>query len=193
VKPVFQVGQFWVWVLLAMGVALAVFYLYCYRQEARHARRLKPGQKKLLRTLRILVGILAVLALGQPGMNWVSSEERLPVLPIVLDESTSMDYQDCRDNPLVQKAPRDLRRRYDTAKTVVQKLQEKLTRTHRVKLFTFSDTSKLLKEIPHRESDGDPVLTPGQVFERAPDPTGEYTNVGDALTDAMRELAGEQL
>jgi uncharacterized membrane protein len=193
VKPMFMIGQFWVWALLAMAVGLAVFYAYCYQQEARHATRLKPGQKKLLRLLRVMVAILAVLALAQPAVNWVSTDQRLPVLPIVLDESTSMGFQDCRDNPLVQKAPRDGRRRYDTAKTVAQKLQEKLSRTHRVKLFTFSDTSKLLKEVPHRESDGEAVLTRGQLFEKAPDPTGDYTNIGDALQDAMRELAGDRL
>jgi uncharacterized membrane protein len=179
--------------LLIVAVGLAFFYAYVYRQEARQARRLTPGQKRALRILRIVVGILAVLALARPAMTWVKRDRRLPVLPVVLDESSSMGFQDCRDNPLVQRAPRDRRRRYDTAQTVAQKLQEKLTLTHRVKVFTFSDTTRLLKALPHRDDEDDPPVSQGQLFEKAPNPEGEYSNVGDALTDAMRELAGDRL
>ena len=192
-KPMLLVRQNWLWVLLALAVALAVFYVYVYRREARHARRLTPRQRGLLRILRIVVGILAVLALAQPAVSWVKREERLPVVPLIVDESTSMSFPDARENPLVQAARRDRRRRYDTAQAALQKLQEKLTRTHRVKIFTFSDTSRLLKELPRRRRERDPVVGRGEIFKEASDPTGEYTNIGDALQDTMRELAGSRL
>lgn len=193
-KPMVLVDTGWLWALLILGAGLAVFYVYVYRQEARQARRLTPRRRNVLRLLRIAVGVLfVVLALARLATIWVKSEERLPVVPLIVDESTSMAFPDARENPLVGGAPRDRRRRYDTAQTALQKLQEKLTRTHRVKVFTFSDTSNLLKELPHRESQDDPVVTRAQVFEKAPKPTGEYTNIGDALQDALRELSGDRI
>jgi uncharacterized membrane protein len=123
----------------------------------------------------------------------VKHETRLPVLPILLDESTSMAFPDSRDNPLVQANPPDKRRRYDTAQAVTDALQKKLTLTHRVKIFTFSDTSKLLRELPRRRHERDASLGRGEIFGGAADPTGEYTNVGDGLQDVLRELSGDRL
>lgn len=192
-KPMVLIETGWLWALLVLAAVLTVFYVYVYRQEAKHARRLTPRQRGVLRVLRIVVGILAVLALARPAATWTKREERLPVVPLIVDESTSMAFPDARENPLVSAAPRNRRRRYDTAQTALQKLQEKLTRTHRVKVFKFSATSELLKELPHREDDDDPVLTRGQIFEKAPNPTRAYTNIGDALQDAMRELSGDRI
>jgi uncharacterized membrane protein len=72
-------------------------------------------------------------------------------------------------------------------------LQEKLTRTHRVQVFTFSDVLKLLKELPHRPQDTDATTPRAELFKNAPDPNGDYTNIGDALQDALRELAGNRI
>jgi uncharacterized membrane protein len=191
--PVFMIGNAGGWALLLMAIGLGGFYIYCYRQEALHARRLKPGQKKILRLLRISVGLLAVLALAQPAMPWVYRQERLPVLPIVLDESTSMNFPDCRDNPLVRAAADDQRKRFNTARKVAAQLQEKLSLTHRVKLFAFSDTARLIKAVPHRQSRSDPVLSISQLFEKLPEPTGDYSNIGDALQNVMREQAGDKV
>ncbi|MHC4915703.1 MAG: DUF7408 domain-containing protein [Planctomycetota bacterium] len=192
-KPMVLVDPGWLWILLILGAALTVFYIHVYRQEARHARRLTPRQRALLRALRVTVGILAVLALARPAATWVKKERRLPVVPLVVDESTSMTFPDARENPLVSRAPRDARRRYDTAQAVAQKLQEKLTLTHRVKLFAFSDTSRLLRALPHRDDEDEPTVSRADLFKNAAQPSGDYTNIGDALQAAMREMAGGRI
>lgn len=179
--------------LLVVAAGLAAFYAQVYRQEARQARRVTPRQRRGLWLLRTAAALLALIALARPALTLVKREARLPVVPLLVDESTSMGFPDSRDNPLVEASPRDRRRRYDTAQTALQRLQEKLTRTHRVQVFTFSDTLKLLKELPHRPSDRVPVLGREDVFQDAPNPTGEYTNIGDALQDALRELSGQKI
>ena len=126
-------------VLLAVlaAVCLAAFYTWVYRREA---RRLTRNQQRLLRVLRIAVAALALLALVRPALTLVRHDERLPVVALLVDESTSMAFPDARDNPLVQASPRASHRRYDTAQSVAHRLQAKLTRTHRVQVFTFSDS-----------------------------------------------------
>ena len=186
-------AQGMVLLLLVVAAGLACFYTYVYRREARHTRRLSLRQQRVLRLLRIVVAALALAALARPALTLVKREERLPVVPFLVDESTSMAFPDARDNPLAQASPRSRRRRYDTAQSAVQRLQKGLTRTHRVQAYTFSDTLKLLKEFAHRERDGEPVASREETFGTAPDPTGEYTNVGDALQDAFRELSGNRI
>jgi uncharacterized membrane protein len=193
VRPSLLAGQGMAVFLLAVAAGLAFFYVYVYRQEARQARRLTGRQRGALRLLRIVVGLLAVLALARPALTVVKHETRLPVLPILVDESTSMAFPDSRENPLVQANAPDKRRRYDTAQAVVDALQKKLTLTHRVKLFTFSDSSKLLKELPRRKRASEPVLGRDELFAAAPDPTGEYSNIGDGLRDVLRELSGDRI
>jgi hypothetical protein len=193
VRPSLQAGQGMVIFLMAVAAGLAFFYIYVYRQEARQARRLTGRQRGALRLLRVVVGLLAVLALARPTLTRVHHETRLPVLPILLDESTSMAFPDSRENPLVQANAPDKRRRYDTAQAAVDALQKKLTLTHRVKLFTFSDSSKLLKELPRRKRESDPLLGRDELFAAAPNPTGEYTNIGDGLRDVLRELSGDRI
>jgi len=192
-KPTLLTAQGMALLLAAAAAALALFYTYVYRREGRQTRSLTLRQQRILRLLRVAVAVLALLALARPALTLVKREKRLPVVPLLVDESTSMGYPDARENPLVQAAPRDRRRRYDTAETVVDKLQERLTRTHRVQAFTFSDTLRLLKELPHRERDGEPPLSRDEVFRNAPDPTGAYTNIGDALQDTLRELSGNRI
>ena len=179
--------------LLAVALGLAVFYWLVYRQESRRTRPLTGGQRRVLWFLRTAVAALALIALARPAVMLVKQEERLPVVPILIDESTSMGFPDSRDNPLVEESPADRRRRYDTAQTALEKIREKLTRTHRVRVFTFSDTLSLLKEFEHRTSDDEPLPTREEVFRDAPNPTGEHTNIGDALTGALRELSGNRI
>lgn len=179
--------------LIALAAALALFYTWLYRREARHAHQLTWPKRWVLRLLRIAVAALALLALARPALTTTRHETRLPVVALIVDESTSMGFPDARENPLAQKNPRDHRRRYDTAQAVAQLLQEKLTRTHRVQIFTFSDALKLLKELPHRPHDNDPVTPRNEIFAAVPDPAGDYTNIGDAFQDALRELGGNRI
>ncbi|MCX7804671.1 MAG: VWA domain-containing protein [Planctomycetota bacterium] len=192
-KPTLLAGQGIAFFLLILAAALALFYAWVYRQEARQARRLAPWQRATMQTLRIIVAVMAVIALGRPAVTLVRHETRLPVVPIVVDESVSMGFADSRDNPIVQANPPDRRRRYDTAQSVAETLQKKLSLTHRVKIFAFSDGTRLLKEIPMRERESDPAMGREEMFQGAPNPTGEYSNVGDAINDVLRDLAGDRI
>ncbi|MGQ9663291.1 MAG: VWA domain-containing protein, partial [Kiritimatiellia bacterium] len=180
-------------IMLLVGIVLVLVYSYFYRQEARHARRLTRRQKNILRLLRCVVALLALLAIARPAVTLIRVEKRLPVTAFVVDESSSMGFPDSRDNPFVQANPITQRTRYDTAKTIVGKLQEPLTLTHRVKVYKFSDILKLVRELPFRENKRIPAMPLEDVFRGSEKPTGEYTNIGDALLDVLRNLAGEKI
>ena len=153
--------------LLALAVLLAIFYAYVYRQEARHAYGLGRFPKQVLRLLRIVVALLVLVALARPALCWRSTRSGCRSWGCSWTNRPAWSYPDARDNPLVQSSPASERRRYDTAQSVVQKLQEKLTRTHRVQVFTFSDTTKLLRELAPRTEGVNPVWPPRVVPGRA--------------------------
>ncbi len=192
-KPTMLSSEAFVLFLIVVGIGLAVLYSRFYRQEALQARRLTPKQKRYLWGLRALVALLAILALARPAVTLVHTTRRLPAVAFVVDESLSMEFPDTLDNPLVQAAPRDERTRYHTAQRVVHTLQNPLTLTHRVRVFTFSDMLSLLRELPHRESRREAALGRDEIFANARVPTGEYTNVGDALADTLRNMAEDRI
>jgi hypothetical protein len=192
-KPSLLTGQGLVFFLLLLGVAMVFFYGRFYIMEARQARRLTPRQRRILWLLRALVALLALLALARPALTLVKKYERLPVVAFLLDESSSMAYPDARDNPLVQSAPPDQRARYDTARNLLQRLQEPLTLSHRVRVFSFSDLMRLICEAPHRENRRQPPMSRSEVLAKAAGPTGEYTNLGDALAESLRDLSGNRV
>lgn len=180
-------------VLLVLAVCLVGFYGLVLHREGRRSYRLAGSQVAVLWVLRCGVALLALVTLSRPAYRHVHTEERLPVLPILVDESLSMAFPDSRDNPLVQASPPEQRSRYHTAATVVQKVQEKRSRTHRVRVYTFSDALQMLHELPHRDRDEAPTVARADLFAKHPQPTGDYSNLGDALTDALRELTGEKV
>ncbi|MDA1017937.1 MAG: hypothetical protein O3A00_26200, partial [Planctomycetota bacterium] len=51
----------------------------------------------------------------------------------------------------------------------------------------------LLKEIPQRERDSDQPTSLEQIFSDHPQPTGSYSNIGDAVETTLRDLSGEQI
>ena len=178
--------------LAILAVGVAIFYRLVYRTEARQARGLTGGRTLCLWALRAVVALLATVALARPAVQLVRREERTPVVALVLDESASMGFPAERGDPLVADADRRHRRRYDSAAAALQRLQEQLTRTHRVKVYAFADTTKLLKELPRRAADQAPagrtdVLDPARL------PDGDYTNLGDAVGDVLRDLAAERV
>lgn len=179
--------------LLVLAGGLVLFYGLVLHREGRRSYRLAASQVAVLWLLRCGVALLALVTLARPAYRHVQTEERRPVLPILVDESLSMAFPDSRDNPLVQASAPDRRSRYHTAQAVAQKLQEKLTRTHRVRVYTFSDALRLLQELPLRSREELPAVSQSDLFSGRPQPTGDYSNIGDALTDALRELAGEKV
>lgn len=179
--------------LTIFGLAIVLFYSFVIYRETKRDYRLSWRQSAIIWLLRAGAASLALVALARPAYQHTKTETRLPVVAILVDESLSMAFPDSRDNPLVQSQSTDRRSRYHTAQLVAQKAQEKLTRTHRVRVYTFSDALALLAELPHRTSDSMSPLTKEELFANHPLPTGDHSNIGDALTDALRELTGEKV
>jgi len=192
-KPTLLTGEGLAALLAGAAAALVVFYTYVYRQEARQARRLTPGRKATLRLLRILVALLVLLALAKPAIILARHERRPPVVAFLVDESSSMAFPDARENPLVEANPPERRSRFDTAQSAVERLQKKLTLTHQVKVYAFSDALRLLKELPPRASEKVPPAGREDIFAPATRPAGEYTNIGDAVRDGLRELSSSRI
>ncbi|MEX0702255.1 MAG: hypothetical protein WD069_09185 [Planctomycetales bacterium] len=185
--------------LVGVGLALLFFYGYVLRREGRQDARLSASQIALLWLLRIGVAVLALVALAKPFREEVLTDERLPVALMLVDESESMRFPETRDSALLQDVPADPQdptrapSRFDAAELAVGRLQEKLSRTHRVLVYTFSDALQLLREVPHRRDDKAQALTAKELFAGHPQPTGSYSNMGDALADALREMTNEKI
>jgi hypothetical protein len=175
------------WVPLALFAAgLLVFYSYVLRRESRQGRRLRPGQWWAIWGLRVLVLLLAPLALVHPAFTYEHTERRMPVVPVLVDTSESMSFPD-PDHPYVRDDPQRMTR-HDAARKAFEKLRAKLTQTHRVKVYRFSDTLQMLRELPYREP-------PEQRAALLPttQPAGGYSNIGDALVDALRDSAADRI
>lgn len=180
-------------VLIGFAIAIFLFYSYIFRQERRQQERSSVIRTLLLWVLRLGAAGLAFVALARPAYEETETEERLPILPVLIDESLSMDFPGSRDNPLLEAQPPSQRTRYHAAETALEKLQAQLSRTHRVQVYTFSDSARLLKEIPRRTQDSDPTMSREQVFADHPEPTGDYSNIGDAVETTLRDLSGERV
>jgi hypothetical protein len=192
-KPTLLTSQGLAIFLMLVGLVLVWLYGRFYRVESRQSRGLTVRQRRILWALRAGVAILALLALARPAMTVVKTRQRLPVVALLLDGSSSMAFPDARDNSLVRKAPGDKRTRYDTARTVADKLRDPLSLTHRVKIFKFSDTLRLLRELPHRANAREAAIGSSELYTGAEMPVGDYSNIGDAASDALRELAGDKV
>ena len=192
-KPTFLTSDVLVGLLVPLAVGLAIFYGYLYRQEAKMAKQLTRRQRWLLRALRMGVALLVILALAKPAVSMVRHEERLPVIPLLLDDSASMGFPDARENPLVESSPPNRRSRFDTARTIAQRLQERLTLSHRVVIYGCSDQLKTIRTLPHRPSEKTKAMEAEELFPETQPPTGEYSNIGESLNDSLRELAGDKI
>lgn len=179
--------------LLMLGAASVLFYLYLYRQESKNAQKLTPGKLWSMRLLRVLAALMVLLALARPALTRVNEDERPPVVAFLVDESLSMGFPEDPANVLAQELSRDQRGRYYAAQKGLEKLLAPLSLTHDVKVYTFSDTSKLMKTLPQRVNEEQPLMAMSEVFESQSKPTGEYSNVGDGISDVMRDLSANKI
>lgn len=179
--------------LLMLGAGSVLFYLYLYRQESKNAQKLTPGKLWSMRLLRVLAALMVLLALARPAVTLVKEDERPPVVAFLVDESLSMGFPEDPANVLAQELSRDDRGRYNAAQKGIEKLLAPLSLTHDVKVYTFSDTSKLMKTVPKRENEEQPLMPVSEVFANQPKPTGEYSNVGDGISDVMRDLSANKI
>jgi hypothetical protein len=171
-------------------VVLAIYYARLYRIDA---KRLTRSQKRVLLALRVGAGSLVLLLLLTPAVQTVTTEERLPVVALVVDESTSMNYPEAPGQALVQNNPKSERTRHHALLEAVDQLQQELSRTHRVKVFAFADSLRLARDIPHRSDPSSPALTRGEILTSLRTPHGDYTEAGDALVDVLERLGGDKV
>ena len=182
------------WVALALLVLVAFYYRHFSRKDG---RRLSPRRTRTLAMFRVVLALLVVLMLLRPAFDILRREARLPVVAVLVDESASMTLPAEPDNPLIRRRPgqdRSERSRYAVAREAVLRLQEPLTRTHRVELFTFSDKLDLVKDIAYRgegeEIEGTP---PEEVRQALKPPTGEHTDISNSIVRALEELKGSKV
>jgi len=129
---------------------------------------------------------------ARPAVLEVSTQERLPVLPVLLDESTSMDFPAARGQALLADAPPAQRSRLDAAQRAAQILQGPLSRSHRVRLYLCSDALRHHRDVPLRESDEAPIVEADELFDGL-QATGLYSNLGDAVGDVLHQNEGERV
>ena len=187
------ISSYLIGLLTLAAFVLLAFYSSVLWKEGRGEYRLSWSQVLTLWMLRLGVAGLALVALAKPAHVRTHVEERLPVLPILVDESQSMGFPDARESPLAQSQPPERRSRYHSAQMVADKLQAALSRSHRVRIYTFSDALQLLKEVPHRNSDGLAPVSRGEIFDAHDEPTGGYSNLGDGLVEALQLLEGDKV
>lgn len=181
-----------VWFVALVVAAVAVFLWWLYRVDA---RRLSPRRRRLLLAWRAASVLLVLVALMKPSYKLVTTEERPPVTAVVVDESLSMSLPEAGDNPFIinyqGERDRAKKSRYAAARNVAAALVPDLTRTHRVKLFVASDRLHPLADFPKGGK-----VAPADVakaLQEAPEPTGNFTNLGDSVDDVRRSLATARL
>lgn len=163
--------------LLLVAAALVVFYTYIYHREARQTRRLTRRQVWTLRLLRVGAAVLVIFALARPVLTITEHRSESPVVPILIDGSQSMTFDDARENPLVR-GPRQSR--YESAKIVLDKLMDPLIRKHDIRLYKFSHDLKLITALDSRGEKGKKIEDAARLF---PDIDGRPDAATGGLTD----------
>ncbi len=190
-RPVFSDPWLPAWVLLALLVLVYLFYRGVYRRDG---RRLSRRQVRVLYALRIALAVGVLLMLLRPAFDILRGETRLPIVALLVDESLSMTLPVEHDNPLLgQGRARSERSRYAVAAEATNRLQEPLTASHRVKLFTFSDRLDLAKDLAYRGARGAPAADAAAIRQALGAPTGEHTDISDAVVRTLDELKGSKV
>ncbi|MDA1013302.1 MAG: hypothetical protein O3A00_02490, partial [Planctomycetota bacterium] len=86
-------------VLIGFAVPIFLFYSYVFRQESRQQERPSVLRTLSLWAIRLSAAALAFVALARPAYEETKTQERLPVLPVLIDESLSMAFPGSRGDP----------------------------------------------------------------------------------------------
>ena len=182
------------WVLLGILIVVVLYYRWSTRKDGRH---LKPRQARTLYAIRVALVLIVLLMLLRPAFDIIENEARLPMTVLLVDESASMTLPAGRSNPLIQRRPgqaRNERSRYAAATEAVLQLQEPLAKTHRVAVFTFSDTLDRVKDIAYRGGDETVAETPPEdIRQSLKPPTGEHTGISDAIEGVLAKLKASKV
>jgi len=169
--------------LLLGGVALAVFYYFLYRREARRAARLSPARRVGLWILRIAVAALVLVALSDPRTRTEEVSTHPPVVPVLLDVSQSMALPASERDQLVG----DQRDRVASARKAIDEIKAELGKTHTVRVYAFSDSPEFLAEL---ELGKDPAAFMKGVAVK---PEGRASYVGSSITKVLAQLGSDKV
>ncbi|MCX7806003.1 MAG: VWA domain-containing protein, partial [Planctomycetota bacterium] len=179
----------WAWALIPLLALAAWFVWWAYRRDA---RKLSPERRRLLCALRVLTVLTVILMILKPAFSIVKGEDLLPLTAVLVDDSRSMELPDSPDNPLVKGAVgREERSRMAAARKAVLTVGEDLVRTHRIKVYTFSDVLKPVRDLAWRgreEWEADRQALAAVLAN----PAGEHTDVGDAVIRTINDFSGRQ-
>jgi uncharacterized membrane protein len=182
----------WTWLLALLGLLVVWFVWSMYKADG---RSLSPGRRRVLWALRLSVALTVLLMLLKPALKITKGEDQLPVAAVLLDESLSMVLPDSRDDVLIKGAVTQQERSRMAAarKALDVVLESGLAKTHRVKIFSFSDLVKPIREITWKgdaEWETERATLAGLLAE----PTGQHTDLGDAAVKTIGDLSsGQQL
>jgi hypothetical protein len=156
-------------------------------------RRLTGKQRSSLYALRLMVALLLLAMILAPSVEVVTHEERKPVALVLLDDSTSMNYESARGDALVASNGKSERTRFHSALEALNTLQQELSLKHRVKICSFSDTVQLVRDVALRESPDQPALERSELLSNIKMPSGNHTACGDAICESLERVAGEKV
>ncbi|MCG3181516.1 MAG: hypothetical protein BIFFINMI_03912 [Phycisphaerae bacterium] len=178
--------------LLVCAAALAVFYFYLYRREARQAHHLTFGQQIGLWALRALVALMVLVALAKPTITQTVTTERTPVVALLVDDSDSMSFPASTRDPLLADSTAARRTRFDSSRQAVRMLTTELAKNHNVQVFHFSAAPERVKSVPQYEGTAVPDELKGDLLE-AIKPHGDYSNIGDGIIGTLDRLTGDKV
>ncbi len=178
-------------VLVLLALAFVVYFFYVYRTESKNALKLSTQKKVLLWSFRAFVGIMVLMALSKPSMTRQDVTTRPPVMAFLLDQSASMLFPSEPGNPLVKNAPKKNQTRYLAAVNAIETIQNDLSKTHDMRIYGFSDATKLLKVLTVEDNEKN-QFQKDQIFGDM-QVDGQYSNVGDGLLDTLREMSANQI
>lgn len=176
------------WFVVAAFLVVIGFIVWLYKIDA---RRLNVRQHRFLLAWRIITVVVVLLMLMEPSFKLTTMEKRPPVAILALDESMSMSLPEASDSPLVNyytEKDRAKKSRYAAAMNAIATLVPNLVQTHRVKVVVVSDQVRPGADFPIGTKVTSQEVV--QALDKVSLPTGNYSTLGESLTDVMR-LSGK--
>ncbi len=180
------------WVVLAVLIAAAVYFVAIYRREGTIVSR---GYKFSLAAMRWLLVVLILVMLGELDLR--IDRRGLPFLAIVFDDSASMSvadqYGDAKTESaarsLVQSAGLEKTTRLDLAKAALLKQQGELLRRlaaeHRLRIYAVSSSMRLVGEF---DSAAEIDAAREQIMALTADRAD--SRLGGGLREVLNDLSG---
>lgn len=173
------VAPAWVWNLILALLVLS-WVVWIYRRE-----NTTPRKRIVLATLRVTLFALLLAMLNRPMLGLVQSRGEPSVLPILIDDSSSMQVSDVADGAKPHSrldAARDLLTSSDA------RLLRELSKTHTLRLFRFSSSPSPLPTITPDGPATDAVAAIGKLT-----PAGQGTQVARSVKQVAEELQGQHV